>query len=296
VQGLQPTLLPVASDKWKPHIQKSVSAKGAAPASKRAAGGVDLWPTRVRQTQTPALAAASAALQSSRPVVSALAPGVVLLRHALPLPVQQALLDACRQAAMASDPFAPVDASSASLSISLGLAWREELGRWEPRSDTGKPVQPIPPLAVEAVARVVAQAAEFLASHGAGARGAAAALPSYTPDLCELRYCAPGAAQDALRSFDHESEASRAKGFPVVLLCLGDTAELAYAPSAAAPASSRSRVTLASGDAMLWGGAAGTPTAGARDTATALERVQAQSKPKELFMTKGCLHLFFRKR
>ena len=102
----------------------------------------------------------------------------------------------------------------------------------------------------------------------------------------------PGGGDDTARSGctartmvdDAESEAALARGSPVVSLSFGDECVFAIAPSRDAE---RTRTTLRSGDALVFGGPS-------RLVYHGVERVKAGTAPAALGMRAGRLNLTFR--
>ena len=170
------------------------------------------------------------------------APGAAHLRGYLPLDRQAGLTATCRALVEGGVPaYVPVVRGGGRMHVRmlcLGRHWNGQSYRYE-ASRTDFDGQPAPPLPREL-------------SELAGEIAAAAGMP-FEPDLCILnfydRHGRMGLHQDK-----DESEASLARGLPVVSLSLGDTARFLFGgtrrrdPVAA--------LTLESGDAFVFGGPA----------------------------------------
>lgn len=170
------------------------------------------------------------------------APGAFYLRQYLPLEKQAALVSACRGLMDGEVPgYVPIVRGGGKMHVRmlcLGRHWNGKTYRYEPtRTDfDDRPAPPLP-ASFRALAREIA-----------GAAGAA-----FDPDLCILNYYdADG--RMGLHQDKDESDASIARGLPVVSISLGDTAGFLFGGTRR-----RDPVTtlhLESGDAFVFGGPA----------------------------------------
>lgn len=169
-------------------------------------------------------------------------PGAAVLRGYVPFERQTALVAACRALVEGPVPaYVPVVRGGGRMHVRmlcLGRHWNGRTYQYEAsRTDfDGQPVPPLPPELSE-LAREIAAAADM----------------PFDPDLCILNYYDQHGRMGLHQDKD-ESEASLARGLPVVSLSLGDTARFLFGgtcrrdPVAA--------MALESGDAFVFGGPA----------------------------------------
>jgi alkylated DNA repair protein (DNA oxidative demethylase) len=201
-----------------------------------------------------------------------LAPGAVHLPGYLPLERQAALVDMCRRLADGEVPaYVPIVRGGGKMHVRmlcLGRHWNGQTYRYETsRADFDH--QPAPPLPDEfrALAREIALSADM----------------PFEPDLCILNwYDREG--RMGLHQDKDESEASIARGLPVVSVSLGDAARFLFGGL-------RRRdpvdpVLLQSGDAFVFGGPA-------RLRYHGVSRILPGTAPPELGM-QGRFNLTFR--
>jgi DNA alkylation damage repair protein AlkB len=201
-----------------------------------------------------------------------LAPGAVLFREYLPLHRQTALVSSCLALLDGSVPaYVPIVRGGGRMHVRmlcLGRHWNGQTYRYEAsRSDfDGLPAPQLPP-DWAALARDIARAADM----------------PFEPDLCILNYYDRDGRMGLHQDKD-ESEASLARGFPVVSVSLGDTARFLFGGT-------RRRdqvqtIALQSGDALVFGGPA-------RLRYHGVSRILPHTAPSDLGLT-GRFNLTFR--
>jgi alkylated DNA repair dioxygenase AlkB len=217
-----------------------------------------------------------------------LAPGVVLLRGALDLDAQNALVARCRDDGAGAGGFATPRAAAdgqGALRLQMfcyGSHWNASSASSQAYSrgpPGGPPCAPIPP---ELWALVADAAAE--------ARCACASLPEAKPGVCLVNYYAHSGRLGYHQDTSERPETLRA-GAPVVSVSVGDAADFAFCeghPDAAAPGLPKPQVVkLESGDVLVFGGPA-------RLCFHSVLRVHRGGRPAGLRMIPGRLNLTFR--
>jgi alkylated DNA repair protein (DNA oxidative demethylase) len=171
-----------------------------------------------------------------------MAPGAIHLPRYLPIDRQRALVDLCRALVDGDVPaYVPVVRGGGKMHVRmlcLGRHWNGQSYRYE-STRTDFDHRPAPPLPADLCA---------LAMHAAAAAGML-----FEPDLCILNYYGPEGRMGLHQDKD-ESEASLARGLPVVSVSLGDTARFLFGGLRRRdPVVS---MLLESGDGFVFGGAA----------------------------------------
>jgi DNA oxidative demethylase len=170
------------------------------------------------------------------------APGAVWLRSYLSPAEQRALAEQCLTLGAADAGFyTPVVRSGHPMSVRmlcLGRHWNARTYTYEStRSNVdGRPVPPLPP-AMAALARRAAADAGF----------------DFAPDLCIVNWYG-AASKMGLHQDKDESEASLARGAPVLSISLGETARFLF--GGLRRRDPAQKIRLASGDVFAFGGAA----------------------------------------
>ena len=301
--GLQSTLKPVP-EKWRTSLAgSSGSAIGSSGSGGNAKDVFDLWPPVLR----PALSSTSSSLQQTRPTISSLQPGMLLLKSALSLSEQQSLIDLCRSLGLPTSTqpgfSTPGYTRGPDLNLKmfcLGQSWNPNAstgkgaGYSAVDAATGKKVSKVPLALIDIVRKFQSIASDYLSAHGARDL-----LPTYTPDVCIVNYYSASSGKLGVHQDHSESKESISKGYPVISFSIGDAAEFLYGdkrqaddrvnlPGGGGGAGGYNKVTLSSGDVLLFGGPS-------RLVFHGVERIVPNTKPRELFMRQGRLNLTFRK-
>jgi alkylated DNA repair dioxygenase AlkB len=283
-QALGPSLKPV-NERWRL----------ALPAQQQVdQGGFDLWPPTIRPT--PSSSASSMA--PSKPSISVLQPGLLLLKQGLSLQVQQSILDCVRHIGLlgADTGFTTptyTDGPQMNLRmLCLNMFWNLNTKKWERVNARGKKMHAIPEQLLEHVDRMLTIAVDYLKAHGAGET-----FPHYVPDICIVNYYSASSGKLGMHQDKDETQASIKAGYPVISLSIGDTCEFAYGNKRIAEekltlpgvgGEKYNKVHLASGDVLLFGGPS-------RSIFHGVDKILPNTKPRELWMRQGRLNLTFRK-
>ena len=204
---------------------------------------------------------------SVQQTIERLAPGCVLVRNFLDVARQRDVVAAVAGRAFAARAY---DGGGALKCRTVCLGGQD----WDHASNAYVATDGAVPPLLETVARD---------AHAAAA-AADGALPAFdAPDVVVCNFYEE-AGRMGLHRDDAESEAALARGSPVVSLSFGDECVFAIAPSRDAE---RTRMTLRSGDALIFGGPS-------RLVYHGVERVKAGTAPAALGMRAGRLNLTFR--
>ena len=216
--------------------------------------------------------------------------GMVLLRGALDLTAQQAVVDLVREIGVGPAGFYTPRSRGGTMHLRmmcLGWHWDSVTQRYGPtRSNLdGGAVAPLPP---ELWALV--QAAAHTATE------ACASVPSLEPGVCLVNHYGHSG-RLGMHQDRSESPATLRRGSPVVSISIGDAAEFSYsatrpeetdaASTALGGGSKVQTVRLDSGDVLIFGGPA-------RMLFHAVGRILPNHRPKSLRMASGRLNLTFR--
>jgi alkylated DNA repair dioxygenase AlkB len=256
-----------------------LTAMAAVPSSLAPHQRLDLYPSPPTQR--------SASIDPSHPIRSdrahSLRDGVVLLKGALSLTTQQSIVEYVRTIGVGPVGFQRPAFDNGSRMhcemLCLGQHWNAATSRYEQMRD-GQPVAAIDPCLVELVHAITEAASRIDPT-----------LTPVYPDLCIANYYTESGRMGMHQDKD-ESRTSIQQGLPVVSISFGDSGDFAFSsspPSAALDtASTAQTVRLDSGDILVFGGRSRLMWHG-------LQKVHAQSGPRELFMRRGRLNLTFRK-
>jgi alkylated DNA repair dioxygenase AlkB len=209
--------------------------------------------------------------------------GVVLVKGGLSLDVQQSIVDYLRTVGLSPVGFQRPAFDNGNRMhcemLCLGQHWNAVTSRYEPTRDG------------QAVAQIDARLAELVHAITEVASNIDPTLTPIYPDLCIANYYTESGRMGMHQDKD-ESRASIQQGLPVVSISIGDSGDFAFSgspPSAALDTASFAQtVRLDSGDVLVFGGRSRLMWHG-------LQKVHAQSGPRELFMRRGRLNLTFRK-
>ena len=224
--------------------------------------------------------------------LSVLEDGMVLLRGALELPAQQAIVDLLREASIAEGAagFYVPQTRGGSMHLNMmcfGSHWNAMTQRYEERrSDLdGLPVPPLPPLLWE----IVREAAET-------ATEACRSLPSIEPGVCLVNHYAHSG-RLGMHQDRSERRATLSRGSPVVSISIGDSCDFAYSETrpeeadavltALGGGAKVKSVRLDSGDVLIFGGPS-------RMLFHGVTKIHPNHRPKGLTLAPGRLNLTFR--
>ena len=281
-QALGPTLKPV-NEKWRLTLPEF---KASAEES-----GFDIWPAGKRPTPL------ANALPSVKPNVTVLQPGMLLLKQALPLKVQQNLIDCVRHMGVLGGDTGFVtptykDGPSMNLKMMcLGFKWNVNTNKYDRMNELGKKMQLIPNELLEQVDKMLTIGVEYLQARGAGQ-----GFPHYIPDIAIVNYYSASSGKLGIHQDKSESSHSIKAGYPVISFSIGDSAEFVYGDKRIpdhklgfGPGQEQyNHVTLASGDVLLFGGPS-------RSIFHGVDRIIPNSKPRDLWMKQGRVNITFRK-
>jgi alkylated DNA repair dioxygenase AlkB len=281
-QSIGPNLKPV-SEQWRLQLTSQKEAETA---------GFDIWPATIR----PAGASSSAALQAVKPTIQVLQPGMLLLKSALSLPVQQAIVDCIRHIGLLGSCTGFTtpqykDGPQMNLKmLCLGMYWDLNTKKWQQRNAQGKTQYPIPATLLEEVDKMLTIAVDYLQSRGAGSK-----FPHYKPDLAIVNYYSASSGKLGVHQDKDESRESITAGYPVVSFSIGDSCDFVYGNQRIPDeklnlpgGQAYSKVTLASGDVLLFGGPS-------RSIFHGVESIKGGTAPRGLFFKQGRLNITFRK-
>ena len=233
--------------------------------------------------------AAAIALRRGGQSVKVLQDGLVVLRGALSVEAQQAVVRLCRDYGVGGSGFYVPQTRGGAMHmhmLCLGKHWDALTQRYE---DTRTNVDgaTVPPLPQELWQLVEAAAA--------AASEACPSIPSLSPGVALVNFYGH-AGRLGMHQDKSEGRDSLARGAPVVSLSIGDSCDFAYSESrpdgadaveARLGSARQKSVRLDSGDVLLFGGPA-------RMLFHGVTKIHANHRPKELRMLPGRLNLTFR--
>ena len=216
--------------------------------------------------------------------------GVVVLRGALDLRVQQEVVDLCREIGKGPGGFYAPQTRGGSMHLQmmcLGMHWDSVTSRYAP-TRTNVDGLPVPPLPRELWDLV--QAAAETATEASGS------IPSLRPDVCLVNFYTHGG-RLGMHQDKSESADSLRRGAPVVSISIGDACDFGYSTTrpeetdasleALGGAHKARSVRLDSGDILVFGGPS-------RMIFHGVTKIHANNRPKGLRMLPGRLNLTFR--
>jgi alkylated DNA repair dioxygenase AlkB len=268
--------------------------KGAARSGGGDADRFDLYGTDAaahRLAGAPPRCPASLGLVADRRRrLTVLQDGMVLLRGALELSAQQAIVDLVRELGMGAAGFYAPKTRGGSMHLMmmcLGLHWNPVNQKYEERRSNldDIPAPPLPPMLWEIVRDAAATATEACAS-----------LPSIEPGVCLVNHYGHSG-RLGFHQDKSEREKTLRRGSPVVSISIGDSCEFGYCDSRPEEADLSQRalgggakprtVRLDSGDVLIFGGPS-------RLVYHGVTKIYPNHRPKGLELAPGRLNLTFR--
>ena len=214
--------------------------------------------------------------------------GLVVLRGALSLEAQQAVVSLCRDFGVGEAGFYVPTTRGGSMHmhmLCLGRHWDSVTQRYETTRTNvdGRAVPPLPPelwQLVEAAAQAASEASP--------------SIPQLSPGIALVNFYGH-AGRLGMHQDKSESRESLARGAPVVSLSIGDSCDFGYSETrpdrddaeAAIGGAREKSVRLDSGDVLVFGGPA-------RMLFHGVNKIHANHRPKGLAMLPGRLNLTFR--
>ncbi|KAL8138636.1 hypothetical protein V2J09_004637, partial [Rumex salicifolius] len=194
--------------------------------------------------------------RSLAPKPSLLRNGMVLLRNYISVTEQVKVVNECRKLGLGIGGFyQPGYRDGAKLSLRmmcLGKNWDPETRSYDVIRpiDGAKPPQ-IPSSFLDLVRRSIKESHTLIAEECGLTERVQAILPSMTPDICLVNFYTISGRLGLHQDRD-ESKESLHKQLPVVSISIGDSAEFLYGDHA--DVSKAEKVTLESGDVLIFGG------------------------------------------
>jgi alkylated DNA repair dioxygenase AlkB len=212
--------------------------------------------------------------------------GMVLLRSALDVAAQQAVVDTCRELGVGPGGFYSPKTRDGVMHLKmmcLGKHWDPVTSKYTAtREVDGATPPPLPTLLWEPVVAAVA-----------AARATSTSIPEVQPGVCLVNYYSHGGRLGMHQDRSESAEALR-RGSPVVSLSIGDACDFAYSQTPPPREGDEAlglppprSVRLDSGDLLVFGG-------GSRLVWHGITKIYPRQRPGELRLIPGRLNLTFR--
>jgi alkylated DNA repair dioxygenase AlkB len=298
-RGGPPGLRATAAPFMPPGLSTTSATAAARAAAAKATDAPITAPTRLDLYGGAVMGDAPHATRAPAPIslqadrrqrLQVLQDGLVLLRGALSLDVQQAIIDEIRELGLGPSGFYTPETRGGSMHLQmmcLGMHWDPLTNQYSTvRSNAdGQPVPPLPPALWELVCAAAATASEACPS-----------IPDVMPGVCLANFYTHGG-RLGMHQDKSESADSLRRGVPVVSVSLGDACEFGYAAvrpedtdasqTALGGAAKARTVRLESGDILIFGGPA-------RMLFHSVQKIFPNHRPKGLVLAPGRLNLTFR--
>lgn len=285
-QTLGPSLRPV-SEKWRLTLPAHRSRDGH--------DGFDLWPPTIRPTNTSS--STTTQMMSIKPTIVVIQPGMLLLKQALSLRIQQSMLDCIRHIGLLgfgtgfTTPGYKDGPNMNLQMLCLGMRWDPNTNRYHEMTEYGKHLHRIPEELMKHATKMIDMACEYLQTHGVGN-----VFSTYQPDVCIINYYSASSGKLGIHQDKSETHASIKAGYPVVSFSIGDSGAFRYGSKRIPDEKlgnrpgqeTYSELILTSGDVLLFGGPS-------RSIFHGIDRILPNTKPRDLFMKQGRLNITFRK-